>query len=56
MLNSKNERELAYVVRVDDIKPIEGPRPCRVRCSWRLDYYGTQGTVSSRQLRYLLRD
>ena len=24
MLNSKNERELAYVVRVDDIKPIEG--------------------------------
>lgn len=31
MLNSKNERELAYVVRVDDIKPIEGRD--RVECA-----------------------
>ena len=31
MLNSKNERELAYVVRIDDIKPIEGRD--RVECA-----------------------
>lgn len=31
MLNSKNERELAYVVRVDDVKPIEGRD--RVECA-----------------------
>ena len=31
MLNSKNERELAYVVRVDDIKPIDGRD--RVECA-----------------------
>ena len=31
MLNSKNERELCYVVRVDDIKPIEGRD--RVECA-----------------------
>lgn len=31
MLNSKNERELAYIVRVDDIKPIEGRD--RVECA-----------------------
>ena len=31
MLNSRNERELAYVVRVDDIKPIEGRD--RVECA-----------------------
>lgn len=31
MLNSKQERELAYVVRVDDIKPIEGRD--RVECA-----------------------
>ena len=31
MLNSKNERELAYVVRVDDIKSIEGRD--RVECA-----------------------
>ena len=31
MLNSKNERELAYVVRVDDIRPIEGRD--RVECA-----------------------
>ena len=31
MLNAKNERELCYVVRVDDIKPIEGRD--RVECA-----------------------
>ena len=31
MLNSKNERELAYVVRIDDVKPIEGRD--RVECA-----------------------
>lgn len=31
MLNSENERELAYVVRVDDVKPIEGRD--RVECA-----------------------
>ena len=31
MLNSKNEGELAYIVRVDDIKPIEGRD--RVECA-----------------------
>lgn len=31
MLNKNNERELAYVVRIDDIKPIEGRD--RVECA-----------------------
>ena len=28
MLNEKNERELAYVVKIDDIKPIIGSDNC----------------------------
>ena len=31
MLNSKGERELAYVVKVDEIRPIEGKD--RVECA-----------------------
>ena len=31
MLNAKNERELCYVVKIDDIKPIEGRD--RVECA-----------------------
>ena len=31
MLNAKNERELCYVVRVDEIKPIDGRD--RVECA-----------------------